>query len=137
MHFNQCTFLGRLTRDPELRSVAGTTLTTGSLAVNRKFRDKAGADREETMFIEWECWGKLADIAGKYCHRGQPLLMSGRLKLDDWQDKANGEKRSRHKLVVENLQFVASAAPRASTDDPVAPPPPPVPAAAPADDIPF
>jgi single-strand DNA-binding protein len=101
--------IGNLTRDPELRvTPKGTAICQFSLAVNRKFRDEAGADREEVTYVDIEAWGKSGENIAKYCTKGRPLFVEGRLRLDQWEDKNTKEKRSRMKVVCDNFQFLGS-----------------------------
>lgn len=155
--YNKVLLLGNLTRDPEVRMTPkGTAVCQFGLAVNRRYRDDQGQDHEETTFVDIEAWGKQADVIAKYCTKGRPLFVEGRLKLDSWEDKNTKEKRSKMKVVLENFQFIggqAQGASGAGGDDeapaprytrnttPAARPPPPRPQAAneaPGDeDVPF
>jgi single-strand DNA-binding protein len=76
--------------------------------VNRKFRDESGADREEVTYVDIEAWGKSGENIAKYCTKGRPLFVEGRLRLDQWEDKTTKEKRSRMKVVCDNFQFLGS-----------------------------
>lgn len=108
-NLNKVMLIGNLTRDPELRvTPKGTAICTFSLAVNRKFRDESGADREEVTYVDIEAWGKAGENISKYCTKGRPLFVEGRLRLDQWEDKNTKEKRSRMKVVCENFQFLGS-----------------------------
>lgn len=108
-NLNKVMLIGNLTRDPELRvTPKGTAICTFSLAVNRKFRDESGADREEVTYVDIEAWGKAGENISKYCTKGRPLFVEGRLRLDQWEDKTTKEKRSRMKIVCENFQFLGS-----------------------------
>jgi single-strand DNA-binding protein len=108
-NLNKVMLIGNLTRDPELRvTPKGTAICTFSLAVNRKFRDESGADREEVTYVDIEAWGKSGENISKYCTKGRPLFVEGRLRLDQWEDKNTKEKRSRMKVVCENFQFLGS-----------------------------
>lgn len=108
-NLNKVMLIGNLTRDPELRvTPKGTAICTFSLAVNRKFRDESGADREEVTYVDIEAWGKAGENISKYCTKGRPLFVEGRLRLDQWEDKNTKEKRSRMKIVCENFQFLGS-----------------------------
>ena len=107
--FNKVLLLGNLTRDPELRvTPKGTATCQLGLAVNRPFKDESGATRDETTFVDIEAWGRQAETISKYCTKGKPLLIEGRLKLDSWEDKTSGQKRSKLKVVLENFQFVGA-----------------------------
>ena len=108
-NLNKVMLIGNLTRDPELRvTPKGTAICQFSLAVNRKFRDEAGADREEVTYVDIEAWGKSGENIAKYCTKGRPLFVEGRLRLDQWEDKTTKEKRSRMKVVCDNFQFLGS-----------------------------
>jgi len=108
-NLNKVMLIGNLTRDPELRvTPKGTAICQFSLAVNRKFRDEAGADREEVTYVDIEAWGKSGENIAKYCTKGRPLFVEGRLRLDQWEDKNTKEKRSRMKVVCDNFQFLGS-----------------------------
>jgi single-strand DNA-binding protein len=108
-NLNKVMLIGNLTRDPELRvTPKGTAICTFSLAVNRKFKDESGGDREEVTYVDIEAWGKSGENIAKYCTKGRPLFVEGRLRLDQWEDKNTKEKRSRMKVVCENFQFLGS-----------------------------
>ena len=107
--FNKVLLLGNLTRDPELRvTPKGTSICQFGLAVNRQFKDESGAMRDETTFVDIEAWGKQAELVSKYLTKGSPAFVEGRLKLDTWDDKTSGQKRSKLKVVLENVQFLSS-----------------------------
>jgi single-strand DNA-binding protein len=106
--FNRVVLLGNLTRDVELRHIsANQAVAKIGLAVNRRYTTAEGEKREEVTFVDCEAWGKTAEILSKYVSKGRPLLIEGRLKLDQWQDK-EGNKKSKLKVVIENFQFVDS-----------------------------
>jgi len=108
-NLNKVMLIGNLTRDPELRvTPKGTAICTFSLAVNRKFKDESGGEREEVTYVDIEAWGKSGENISKYCTKGRPLFVEGRLRLDQWEDKNTKEKRSRMKVVCENFQFLGS-----------------------------
>lgn len=107
-NLNKVMLIGNLTRDPELRvTPKGTAICSFSLAMNRKFKDDSGAEREEVTYADCEAWGKSGENISKYCVKGRPLFVEGRLKLDVWSDKTTQEKKSRMKIVVENFQFLS------------------------------
>jgi single-strand DNA-binding protein len=107
--FNKVLLLGNLTRDPELRvTPKGTAICQFGLAVNRQFKDESGATRDETTFIDIEAWGKQGELVSKYLSKGSPCFIEGRLRMDTWEDKQSGLKRSRMKVVMENVQFLGS-----------------------------
>jgi single-strand DNA-binding protein len=108
-NLNKVMLIGNLTRDPELRvTPKGTAICQFSLAVNRKFKDESGGEREEVTYVDIEAWSKQGETIAKYCTKGRPLFVEGRLRLDQWEDKTTKEKRSRMKVVLENFQFLGS-----------------------------
>ena len=160
---NKVFLIGNLTRDPELRvTPKGTAICQFGLAVNRLYKDDSGATRDETTFVDIEAWGKQGELVAKYLTKGSPAFVEGRLRLDQWEDKTSVQKRSRLKIVLDNVQFLgrpggggggqpAAAAAGAAVEDagPAAEPssvPPPRPSAKPAavppqenvdEDVPF
>jgi single-strand DNA-binding protein len=108
-NLNRVLLIGNLTRDPELRQTPkGTAVAQFGIAVNRTFRGEDGQSREETTFVDLEAWGKQAETIAKYMSKGRPIFIEGRLKLDQWEDKNGGGKRSKLRVVVENFQFLGS-----------------------------
>ncbi len=105
--FNQIILLGNLTRDPEMRYLpSNTPVVEFGIACNRRFKDAQGQDREEVMFIDCAAFGKQAEILNQYCHKGDLLFIEGRLKLDTWEDKQGGGKRSKHRVAINNFQLM-------------------------------
>ena len=105
--FNKVILMGNLTRDPQLKYLPSqTAVAEFGLAVNRKFRTQQGEDREEVAFIDCSAFGKTGEVINQYFTKGRPILVEGRLKYDQWEDKQGGGKRSRLTVVVENFQFV-------------------------------
>ena len=108
MNFNKVIIAGRVTRDIELRqTTSGTAVTDISLAVNKTFM-KDGEKKEETVFVECTLWGRTAEVAHQYSGKGQPLHIEGRLAQDVWEDKETGAKRSKLKVVGENIQLLGN-----------------------------
>jgi len=133
-NFNKVFLMGNLTRDPELkRTSTDMAVAKIGIAVNRKYKDRDGNQKEEATYVDCEVWGKTAETMAKYLTKGRPVFLEGRLKLDQWQDK-DGNNRSKLLMVIENFQFIDSRGNQSST-------PPPVTAATAAtpeaDDIPF
>jgi len=107
--FNKVILIGNLTRDPELRyTPKGTAVAKIGLAVNRVWRDEAGNNKEEVTFVDVDAWGKQAETISQYLKKGRPILVEGRLKLDQWDDKQTNQKRSRLGVVLEAFQFLDS-----------------------------
>ena len=112
-NFNKVILIGRLTRDPECRtfSTGGKVAKFGFAVTNRRKNSQTGQWEDEPMFIDCEAFnrgefGKLADTIETYCHKGNQICIEGRLHLDQWDDKTTGQKRSKHKLVVEQMQLL-------------------------------
>ena len=106
--YNKVLLMGNLTRDVELKSIAGNqSVAEIGLAVNRRFRTKEGEDREETTFVDCEAWGRTAEVMKQYLSKGRPVFIEGRLKLDQWTDK-DGQKRSKMRVVIESFQFMGT-----------------------------
>lgn len=121
-YLNKVFLIGNLTRDPELRvTPKGTPICQFGLAVNRQFKDESGATRDETTFVDIEAWGKQGELVSKYLTKGSPCFVEGRLRLDQWEDKTSGQKRSRLKIVLDNVQFLGrsggGAAPGAAGEE--------------------
>lgn len=107
--FNKVLLMGNLTRDVELRHTPNNqAVAKFGMACNRRWRTPDGEQREEVMFIDCEAWGKTAEFMSQFFQKGRPVLIEGRLKLDQWEDKETKAKRSRHVVVVESFHFVDS-----------------------------
>jgi single-strand DNA-binding protein len=105
-NFNRIILCGNLTRDPQVKFLPNQTqLCEFGLAVNRKFKVN-GEDREEVLFIDCVLFGKGAEVVNQYCVKGGQILVEGRLKLDTWEDKQGGGKRSKHSVIVESFQLM-------------------------------
>jgi len=106
-NLNRVLLIGNLTRDPELRvTPKGTAICQFGLAISRSFKDESGQTREEATFVDIEAWGKQGETIAKYCTKGRPLFVEGRLRFDQWEDKTSGLKRNKLKVVLENFQFL-------------------------------
>ena len=108
-NYNKVILMGNLTRDPEVRyTSSGTAIAKLGLAVNRYFRNKEGQQQEEATFVDVDAFGKQAETIGQYLKKGRPIMVEGRLKLDQWDDKQTGQKRSKLGVTLENFQFLDS-----------------------------
>ena len=102
---NSITLTGRLTADPETRTgQSAAAVTQFRLAVARR-RSREGADRG-AVYIDVVCFGGLAESCGQYLAKGRQVAVTGRLELDEWETDA-GERRSRHKVVAEEVEFLS------------------------------
>src|SRR3954468_5262268 len=108
-NLNKVMLMGNLTRDPEIKyTPKGTAGADIGLAVKRVWASESGEKREEVTFVDVELWGRQAELAGEYLKKGRPVYIEGRLKLDTWDDKTTGQKRSKLRVVGENFQFLGS-----------------------------
>src|SRR6266567_7280731 len=110
MNLNKVQLIGRLTRDPEVRTTpSGQTVTTLSIATNRTWNDKAGQKQEKSEFHNIVIWGRLAEIAGQYLTKGQEAYFEGRLETRAYTGKDGVERRTTE-VVAENMQMGSRAA---------------------------
>jgi single-strand DNA-binding protein len=86
---------------------SNTPVVEFSLATSRNFKKQDGSQGEEVCFTDCQMFGKRAEVINKYVHKGDPLFVEGRLKLDQWQAQ-DGSKRSRMRVFVENFEFMSS-----------------------------
>jgi single-strand DNA-binding protein len=121
LNFNRVMLAGNLTRDPQVRFFANEkAVAEFGLAINRRYKDANGQQKDETTFVDVETWGRTAELVGQYLTKGRGCFIEGRLKLDSWDDKESGQKRSKLKVVADNVQFTDSkgeGAPRSRTGD--------------------
>jgi len=141
--FNKVILMGNLTRDPELRqSPSGAKVADLGLAVSETWRDKSGQTKEVTCFVDIVVWDKLAELCQQYLTKGRPVLVEGRLQMDEWKNQ-QGEKRSKLRVRADTVKFLGSAQKRdegaANSAAPAAAvaPPAPRPAAQPPADAPL
>jgi single-strand DNA-binding protein len=108
--FNKVILVGNLTRDPQVKyTTGGTAVAEIGLAVSRQWFDKqSNQKREETTFVDVTLWGRQAEVAGEYLAKGRPVLIEGRLQLDTWDDRETGQKRSKLRVVGEQMQMLGS-----------------------------
>jgi single-strand DNA-binding protein len=108
-NFNKVILAGNLTRDPELRyTPKGLAIAKLGLAVNRRWTNEAGEQKEDVTFVDVDAFGKQAETIGQYLRKGRPILIEGRLRLDTWDDKQTGQKKSKLGVVLETFQFLDS-----------------------------
>ena len=109
LNFNRVLLGGNLTRDPQIRFLANEkAVAQFGLAISRKYKDANGQSKEDTTFVEVETWGRTAELVGQYLTKGRGCFIEGRLKLDSWDDKETGQKRSKLVVVADNVQFTDS-----------------------------
>jgi len=106
--FNKVFLMGNLTRDVEVRHTSSNmAIGKFGIAVNRRYKTQSGEQREETTFVDCDAFGRTAEVMSQYLHKGKPVFIEGRLKLDQWEGR-DGSKQSKLMVVVENFQFVDS-----------------------------
>jgi single-strand DNA-binding protein len=104
---NKVMLLGNITRDLEVRyTPKGTAVCDLGMAINRIRNGDNGERIEEVTYVDVTLWGRQAELAGQYLSKGRPVFIEGRLQLDQWDDKQTGQKRSRLRVVAENMQFI-------------------------------
>jgi single-strand DNA-binding protein len=105
-NYNKVILVGNLTRDPQMSYLPSQTpVVEFGLAVNRRYNDQSGQQREETCFVDCKSFGRQAEVINQYMSKGRPILVEGRLHLDTWEGQ-DGSKRSKHRVVVERFQFL-------------------------------
>jgi single-strand DNA-binding protein len=106
---NKVFLMGRLTFDPELRrTTGGTAVSELRMATTRSWAGKDGERREESLFIDVTVWDRQAENCCQFLRKGSPVHVEGYLKMDTWDDKNTGEKRSKVKIQAERVQFLDS-----------------------------
>lgn len=110
--FNKVILMGNLTRDPELRfTPSNMPICKFGLAVNRRFKDgQSGEWKEEPTFIDVTIFGARAEPFAKYHTKGKPAFIEGTLRMDTWEDKNGGGKRSKLYVVADTWEFVGGGA---------------------------
>jgi single-strand DNA-binding protein len=109
--YNKVILIGNLTRDPELRyTPKGIAIAKFALAVNRSWTSESGEKKEEVTFVDIDAFSRQAELICQYLKKGNPLFVEGRLRLDQWDDKQTGQKRSRLGVVLEGFQFIGGGA---------------------------
>ncbi len=132
---NRVMLAGNLTRDPQVRFFANERAVADfGLAINRRYRGQDGEQKEETTFVDIECWGRTAELVGQYLTKGRNCFVEGNLKFDQWEDR-DGNKRSKLKVVAQQVNFIdgpsrggggdRAPGPSADTDGPQPSAPPP------------
>ncbi len=107
--FNKVILIGNLTRDVELKyTPSGTAIAKFGIATNRTYKDNlSGENKQEVMFIDIAIFGRSAEVVNQYLSKGRRVLIEGRLVFDQWVD-STGNKRSKHSIVAERVQFMDS-----------------------------
>ena len=92
---NRVFLAGRLTEDPDLRYLpSSTAVCKMRVANNRKYKTRDGDERDENLFINVTAWAKSAEFCSEYMRKGTPVLVEGELRMNEWEDKTTGQKRT-------------------------------------------
>ena len=103
---NSCSFIGNLTRDPEVKYLPnGDAVANCSIAVNESWKNKAGEKQERAEFINLTFYRKLAEIAGQYLKKGALTYVEGKMQTRKWQDK-EGVDRYTTEIIVNQMQML-------------------------------
>ena len=108
MAVNKCIFIGRLTDDPSVRYMPnGDPVANFSIAVNEKYKDKSGEQREKTEYIRVVAYRRTAEIIGQYCKKGDQIYIEGKLQTRKWSDK-NGQDHYTTEIIADQMQMLGS-----------------------------
>lgn len=106
--FNKVMLMGNLTKDPEVKTLpSGMSVADLRLAINESYTDKNGQKVEKACFVDVAVWDKQAEICRTYLTKGSPILVEGRLQMDEWTTK-EGEKRSKLRVRADRVQFLGA-----------------------------
>lgn len=118
LNYNRVMLAGNLTRDPEIKYLTNENAVTNfGLAINRRYKS-GGETKEEVTFVDVEAWGKTAENCSQYLTKGRPVFIEGRIKLETWEDKTSGQKRSKLKVVADSVQFLGGKNDKESDEAP-------------------
>lgn len=116
---NKVMIIGRLTRDPDRRATGGgLTVVDLGIAINERYKLKDGTAKERVCFIDVTVWGKTGEACAEYLRKGATCLVVGRLNQDAWEK--DGQKRSKHTIVADEVQFLDRATDRGDQAQPPA-----------------
>ena len=107
---NKVLLIGNLTRDPQIRQLpSGSIVADIGIALSRRFTNsRTNEQQEETCFVDVSAFQRTAELIRDYCHKGDPLFIEGRLRMDQWEDRnAPGVKRTKLTVVAENIQLLS------------------------------
>jgi single-strand DNA-binding protein len=103
--FNQVTLVGNMVRDPEVKALnSGTSVAKFTIGMTRKWQTENGEKKEEATFVDVDSFGKTAAVIEKYLRKGDPVLVEGRLKTEQWEK--DGQKRSKLMVVANSIQLL-------------------------------
>ena len=97
--------MGNITRDPECRQTpSGTSVADLRLAVSERYKNRSGEDVESVCYVDIVVWGRQAETCEQYLSKGAPILVEGRLQLDEWEK--DGQKHSKLLVRADRVQFM-------------------------------
>lgn len=100
--------IGHLTKDGEMKQLnTGVACYKNTIALNHHYKKQDGSKEQETCFLDFVCFARAAEIMQEYLQKGSKVLLEGRLRQENWQDK-DGNKKSKIVLMVENVEFMDS-----------------------------
>jgi single-strand DNA-binding protein len=104
---NKVILIGRLGKDPEVRSTpGGQTVTKFTIATDERFTDRSGEKQERTEWHNIVVWGKLAEICGQYLRKGKLVYIEGSIRTDSWEDKESGQKKYRTEIIARDMKML-------------------------------
>ncbi len=112
--YNKVVMVGNLTRDIELRYMPnGSALAKGAIATSHKYKTQTGEQKDEVCFLDFNMFGRSAEVANQYLRKGSKVLLEGRLVFEQWTAQ-DGTKRSKHALRVDTMKMLDSKSDSAS-----------------------
>ena len=104
--FNKVILMGNLTRDPDVRmtGTVGLKVARLGLAINERRRDRNGQMQDFPVFVDVDAWDKLAELCGQHLSKGSPVLVEGRLQMDNWEK--DGVKHQKLKVRAMSIKFL-------------------------------
>jgi single-strand DNA-binding protein len=104
---NKVILVGRLGKDPEVRSTpGGATVTKFTMATDERYTDKSGEKQERTEWHNIAAWGKLGEICGQYLRKGKLVYIEGSIRTDSWEDKESGQKKYRTEIIARDMKML-------------------------------
>jgi single-strand DNA-binding protein len=120
--FNRVILAGNLTRDPQLSyTPSNTPVCEFGMAINRKWRDRDGNQKDEVCFVDLAAYGRMAETINQYMKKGNPMLVEGRLRYRQWTNK-EGQNRTKLDVHVDNFTFLGGGGGGAGGSRPAARP---------------
>jgi len=104
---NKVILVGRLGKDPEVRSTpGGQTVTKFTVATDERYTDKSGEKQERTEWHNVVAWARLGEICGQYLRKGKLVYIEGSIRTDSWEDKESGQKKYRTEIIARDMKML-------------------------------